>query len=74
MSTQTRTEGTEGHAAGISGVPRQLWTPIPGQRQLRLFPEEWFECARCGHDAHIDSTPMPDAMCWECAEQAEVGR
>lgn len=73
MSAQTSTGAAVSHAPGLSGAPQKLWAPIPGQRQLRLFPAEWFECARCGHDAHIDSTPIPGAMCWECAEQSEVG-
>lgn len=74
MSTQTHTAAPVRHGDGLTGAPRRLWTPVPGQRQLPLFPDEQFECRLCGHDAHVDSTPLPGDLCYACAEHAEVER
>lgn len=58
-------------------APREIngltWGPVPGQRTLPLFLGDWFECTECGHEAHVDSTPVPGDLCWQCAlERDEV--
>jgi hypothetical protein len=40
--------------------------PAPAEQE-HIFAGDWFKCAECEGEAHVDSTPLPGDLCSACA-------